>query len=582
LGAIPFPTARRRHARALWAGALALAATTLASTAGPARAGAPRLVDKPAVWEENDRGDIPLPKTREPNLLRDGIDESFFRPTGRLFHPGRVARRVRSVFGGQKARRAANLNALDEIPNSAWFTNRIGLYPVTPAAAARGPAQNDGPDHSGPWTVVRAKSEGVTPGFTIKDARGDTYFIKFDPPCCPGSSTAAGVITGRALYTIGYNVPEDFVTTFRREDLVLGESASLTQPDGLKRRMTPADLDTVLAKVATAPDGSWRAIASHLLRGKPVGPFNWRGRRKDDAQDHVNHENRRELRAMRVFAAWLAHFDTKQNNSLDMYVEDGRRHYVRHYFIDFASTLGAGATGPFPLSNFEYSFDIPASFGRMISLGLHQDSWRKLKRPDGLEEVGYYESRYFDPAEWKPLNPNAAFANLTDRDGYWAAKIISAFTDAHIQAIVAEGKYRNPEAARWIARGMSERRDKIARYWFDRVPPLDFFAFDRGAFRFRDLGVERSVYLDNTSAYRIRVAACDAGRKAGAWSGWLSNERPEFDLGAGPVADAIAREDAAKRPFFVVEASVSRSGKWSHPARVYVARASGRVVSVER
>ena len=576
MAATRFRTARRRRF-------LALAAVAALVAAAPhAWAGQPRLVDAPAVWEEDDRRDIALPKERNPNLLRDGIDESFFRPTGRLFHPGRVARRVRSLFGGQKARHAANVNALDEIPNSAWFTNRIGLYPVSPEAAARGPAQDDGPDHGGPWTVTRAKSEGVTPGFTIKDARGDTYFIKFDPPCCPGSSTAAGVITGRALYTIGYNVPQDFVTNFRREDLVLGPKVTITEASGLKRPMTAADLDTVLAKVAPAPDGSWRAIASRLLKGKPVGPFNWHGRRKDDPADHVNHENRRELRAMRVFGAWLAHFDAKQHNSLDMYVEEGGRHYVRHYFIDFASTLGAGATGPFPESNFEYAFDIPATFGRMFALGLHEDAWRKLKRPDGLEEVGYYESERFDPAEWKPLNPNAAFANLTDRDGYWAAKILSAFTDAHIEALVATGKYRNPDAARWIARGMAERRDKIARYWFDRVPPLDFFAFDQGALRFRDLGVERGIYLDNTSAYRIRVAACNAERGKAAWSAWIDNERPEFDLGAGPAAEAIAREDAARRPFVAVEASVGRSGKWSDPVRVYVARASGRVVAVER
>lgn len=576
MAAILFPTGRRR------AFIVAFAAAALFSAAAPARAAAPRLSDTPPVWEEDDRRDISLPKTREPNLLRDGIDESFFRPAGRFFHPGRAVRRVRALFGGQGARRAANVNALDELPNSAWFTNRIGLYPVTPEAAARGPARDDGPDRSGPWTIVRAKSEGVTPGFTIKDARKDTYFIKFDPPCCPGSSTAAGVITGRALYTIGYNVPEDFVTTFRREDLTLGEKVTLTEPSGLKRPMTVADIDTVLARVQPTADGSWRAIASRLLRGKPVGPFNWHGRRKDDAQDRVSHENRRELRAMRVFGAWLAHFDTKQHNSLDMYVEEEGRHYLRHYFIDFASTLGAGATGPFPKANFEYAADISATFGRALALGLHEDDWRKLKRPEGLEEVGYYESEQFDPAEWKPLNPNAAFANLTDRDGYWAAKIISAFTDAHIEAMVAEGKYRNPDAARWIARGMAERRDKIARYWFDRVPPLDFFAFDRGTFRFRDLGVERAIYKNDASGYRIRVAASDAERGKAAWSAWLESGKPEFDLIAGPAAAAIAREDAARRPFVAVEASVSRSGKWSDPVRAYVARASGRVVAVER
>ena len=284
---------------------------------------------------------------------------------------------------------------------------------------------------------------------------------------------------------------------------------------------------------------------------------------------------------MRVFGAWLAHFDAKQHNSLDMYVEEGGRHYLRHYFIDFASTLGAGATGPFPKANFEYAFDISASFGRMLALGFHEDDWRKVKRPEGLEEVGYYESAEFDPQEWKPLNPNAAFANLTHRDGYWAAKIVSAFTDAHIEALVAEGHYRNPEAARWIAREMAARRDKIARYWFDHVPPLDFFATDREWYRFHDLGVERGIYPEATSAYRIRLATCDPDRKTGAWTPWIEGKRPEFDLSEGAAAETM-RDDPARRPFVAIEASVSRGGKWSDPVRAYVVRANGRVVAVDR
>ena len=37
----------------------------------------------------------------------------------------------------------------------------------------RGPNRSAGPDRSQPWTVIAAKTEGVTPGFTIRDGRGD-------------------------------------------------------------------------------------------------------------------------------------------------------------------------------------------------------------------------------------------------------------------------------------------------------------------------------------------------------------------------------------------------------------------------
>jgi hypothetical protein len=548
----------------------------------PACAGRPPLEDAPAAWEEDDRRSIPLPKERAPNLLRDGVDESFFRPMGRFFHPGRAVRRVGTWFGGDHVPPAASVNALDEVPNSSWFTNRIGLFTLTPEEAARGSVRYEGPDRDGPWTVIRAKTEGVTPGFSIRDRRGDVYVVKFDPPCCPGMSTGAGVVAGRILHAAGYNVPEDFVATFRREDLVLGENVTITDPDGTKRGMTVADIDGILARVEPTADGAWRAIASRFLKGKPVGPFDWQGRRRDDRQDRVRHENRRELRGFRVFAAWLGHFDTKQHNTLDMYVEEEGRHFLRHHFIDFASTLGAGATGPFPAGNYEYAVDFPASLGRALALGFHEDDWRGVRRPEGLEEVGFFESEQFDPIEWKPLDPNAAFANLTDRDGYWAAKIISAFTDEHLEALVAEGKYRNPEAARWIARVLGERRDKIARYWFRRATPLDFFVHDRGTLRFRDLGVDRGIYLEDSSAYRFRVAASSADRRLGGWTGWMEAARPELDLAAAAASEALTDDAAGRHPFLAIDVSVSRAGAWNPPVRVYLARASGRVVEVER
>ncbi len=567
--------------RFLRASALAAALLACALARGAAAGGAP-LRDSQIVWEMDDRRDIPLPAERDPDLLRDGIEESFISPIGRFFNPSRLVRKVGVLFGGDHVLPASNLNALDEVPNSSWFTNRIGLRPVTPAEAARGPIEGDGPDRSAPWTVVSAKTQGVTPGFSIRDARGQTYLLKFDPPCCPGMSSAAGVISGRLLHTAGYNVPEDFVVTFRREDLVLGEKVRFTDSHGVKRPMALEDLDRILASVVPDPDGGWRAIASKFLSGKPVGPFNWRGRRKDDPLDPVRHENRRELRGLRVIAAWLDHYDMKQGNTLDMYVEDRGRHYVRHYLIDFASTLGAGATGPYPLANYEYAFDGPAIFGRALSLGFYQSPWEGLRRPAGLDEIGYLESKEFEPSKWKPLDPNAAFANLTDRDGYWAAKIVSAFTNEQLEAAVAEGRYRNPEAARFVIRMLEERRDKVARHWFDRVAPLDYFTVDGEAVRFHDLGEERRIYPGTTPRYRARVAAVDADRGGAAWSGWTEMTEPAVDLSAAVTVEPIRSAPEANRPFLALQTEVDRGKGWSPTTTVYISRASGRLVALAR
>jgi hypothetical protein len=575
MGAIRFRPARL--SAALVGSALAWAALT-----ADALAGQPPLRDEPPVWRIDDRGDIPEPKERDPNLLRDGIDESFFDPLGRLFNPSRLIRKLGTPFGADHVPAASNVNSVDEVPNSSWFTNRIGLYPMSPDEVARGPVQDGGPSRSGPWTVVSAKTEGVTPGFNIRDERGDVYLIKFDAACCPGMSSAAGVISGRLLHAAGYNVPEDFVVTFRREDLVLGEKVRITDPDGTKRPMTLADIDSILVKVAPDAAGARRAIASKFLRGKPVGPFDWEGRRDDDPFDTVRHENRRELRGLRVIAAWLAHFDMKQLNTLDMYVEDGGRHHVRHHLIDFASTLGAGASGPFPSGNYEYVFDFPAMMGRAFSLGIHQSPWERIERPDGLVEVGYLESKEFEPSKWKPLDPNASFANLTDRDGYWGAKIVSAFTDTQIETAVAEGRYQNPEAAAYVVRMLRERRDKVARHWFDRIPPLDFFTVDGDRLRFHDLGDERGIYPGTTPRYRLRAAAVRPDRGGASWTDWIETPKPELDLAEVLTREQLRSAPQSERPFLAVEARVDRGSGWSRTVTIYVARASGRVVAMAR
>lgn len=543
-----------------------------------AYAAGPPLADVPITWHEDDRRDIPKPESRDVGLIREVMDESVWYPLDRLFNP---ARAVRRIVGNPKTHPAANVNQLDEVPNSSWFTNRIGLFPMAPATAARGPAQGNGPER--PWTIISAKTEGLSPGFNIRDARGDIYLIKFDAPGYLGMASAAGVISGRILHAIGYNVPEDYVVTFRRQELALGPDVEFDPPDGGARRlMTEADVDAILRQVEQPSGGDWRALASRFLSGAPVGPFSWKGRRGDDPNDRVNHEDRRELRGMRMFAAWLCHFDLKQGNTLDMYVTEGDRHFLRHHFIDFASTLGSGATGSFEMACFEHGADFPAMGGRALSFGLQEDAWRKISRPSGLDEVGFFESELFDPIEFKPLSNNAAFANMSDRDGYWAAKIISAFTDRHLDAVVAEGKYRNPAAAEYVARTLGERRDKIARYWFERVQPLDFFVPDGAVIRFHDLGVERGLY-SAPARYRARAAATDSDRHREPWTEWVEFAELEIPLDAMTRDPTIQATRLDASPFLAIEVEVSRgSSEWSSPVVVFVARPSGRVVAVER
>ena len=123
-------------------------------------------------------------------LDRDSLDT----PEPAEIELGDLYDRFGHIFGdvGSDAwTEAANANTLDEVPDSSWFTNRHGVERMSVEALVRGPDSGDGPDLSDPWTIFKSKSQGLTPGFEITDARGDRYIIKFDPLDIPELASAA-------------------------------------------------------------------------------------------------------------------------------------------------------------------------------------------------------------------------------------------------------------------------------------------------------------------------------------------------------------------------------------------------------
>ncbi len=580
MGAFPSPIARTLPWRAVLTLALSVGLAGLVGPADPVEAG-PTL-DRPVIWYEDDRQPVPMVADRNPHPLETGVKDGVFRPLYRFLYPGHWLRKLSVPFGGDHVMPAANLNSLDEVPNSTWFTNRIGLYPLTAAECADGPG-GDGPDRSRPWRIIGAKIGGVTPGFRIRDARGDIYLIKFDPPGYVGMTLGAGVITNRILWAAGYNVPEDEAITFSLDDMVIEPGVSLHLSGAGDLPLTPARLDSILTVLQPGTAGTWRALSSKFLAGKPVGFFDYQGRRRDDPNDRIRHEHRRELRGLRMFAAWLKHFDSKQENTLDVFVEiaPGRGH-VRHYLIDFASTIGAAGWGPDRKWGYEYTVDPEAILGNLLSLGLHESTWRQLELPADMPEVGYWDVVSFDPMGFKPILANSAFAHMTDRDGYWAAKIISAFNDEQLGAIVAEARYAQPAAAAYITRTLAGRRDKIARYFFDRIAPLDFFLVRGQHLAFTDLGLERGIYPVESTRYQYRWAPSTVTREMGPWTAWQEAKNTLIPLAEGAATEAKNLLSPASHPYLAVEVRVDRGRGWQGPVRVYLEQSTGRVAALER
>jgi hypothetical protein len=390
----------------------------------------------------------------------DTFDNSIVRPTTRMFDIAMIARKVSG-----HPREAANVDQDDQVRQpSTWWQPRIGFRPVSIEQMLRGPGTGTGPA-PGRWTVSNGKDQGVTPGFQVKDSNGDKFLIKFDPPGYPQLANQVAVIGSRLLWAAGYNVTDEAVSSFQLEDLDVASGATYTDTHGKKQPFTKAYLEQVLAHVDRRGDGSYACLASRYLKGKPLGPYEYYGRRRDDPEDLIPHELHRELRGLWTICAWLNHADSRGPNSLDMWVTENSRSFVRHYLLDYNAILGSADLGGRAYqTGSEYYIEGGLMGRHLASLGFARFPWERSVDPQ-MRSVGFVESKVFDPARWRPDYPNPAFDERTERDVRWGARIVAGFTDDHIRAAVASAHYTDPRVAEYITRTLIERRDKLVSYW---------------------------------------------------------------------------------------------------------------------
>ena len=454
-----------------------------------------RFANQPVVREVNDRRDV----ARPPHELEY---ERYLANFDALFHD-----RVTGALALRRHQRARGINALDEVPDSTWFTNRIGVREVSPEEIEHLPNSVGSPEPHKPWTIESSKVGGLSVGFIVKDARGEKFLLKFDPRGFPEAETATQIIVGRLLWAFGYNVTDDYVVRLRPEDLLLAPDATYKDSMGKKRRLDRAALADMLGRVETAKDGSMRALASHYLDGKPLGGHPAEGVRADDPNDRIPHELRRDLRGAYVMFEWLDHNDMHLGNTLDMYVADPElpaRHYVKHYFIDFGIGLGFGAAKNHdPRYGYEYEVDWAAIARSLFSFGLVQRPWEGRRRP-ALRGVGIYDIARYDPGSWVPLTPMYTPIQIADRiDKFWAAAIMMKLRREHIRAAVDAAKLSDPRAAEWLTEALVARQRKTARYWFERTNPLDDFAVADHTLCFKDLAITYAFTPARGTGYRV-------------------------------------------------------------------------------
>jgi hypothetical protein len=469
---------------------------------------------------------------------------------------------------------AQNVNTLGEVPDSSWFTNRIGKREMTLEELATGPDRTGPPDLSAPLLITSAKTEGITPGFFIRDAQGGRYLIKFDPLRHPRLATSAEVISTKFFHAFGYHVPENYLVYLRRDDFQIGPTAEITTEQGYRRKMHPRDLEKILEQVPFLPDGTVQVVASRLLEGEPLGPFRYHGTRRDDPNDIFPHENRRELRGLRVFAAWLNHDDSRSVNSLDTYIGKDPNGHVRHHLIDFGSTLGSGSVRPQSRrAGHEYMLEWKPMFKAAATFGIWDRPWRRIDYPHA-DAIGRFEGDFFSPEKWKPEYPNPAFDRMLPEDAFWATRIVMKFSDEMIRTIVRTGRIPDASAENHLIESLIKRRDKIVRHYLGQINPLANFRIADGRLRFDNLGVEAG--LASECRYRFQWMRFDNETE-------FSTELPG---GEGVAERALLSIPASDSPFLKVRirSEIPEQPKWNQPVDVYLRKgdAGYEVVGIER
>jgi len=458
-----------------------------------------RFANAPPVLQVDDRHDVKAVPTERPFLRIMLHFDSYYLQFVRTLKLTRD-------------RRALGVNSFDEVPDSTWFTNRTGKRALTLDEIRRGPGL-DSPERHLPWTIMRLKAGGTAPGFVIKDNRGTQFLLKFDRPGFPELETAVDAIVARLLWATGYNVPSDHVVYFTPGELLLSPDAYMKVGDK-KKPLDKKLVDATFAALLEGTSGKLRGIASLLVDGKPLGGTPRVGVRRDDPNDRIPHELRRDIRGQAAVISWLAHADVKEDNTIDVWQPDPATkdlHYVVHYLLDFGEALGADiAVNKGHSLGYEYSIDFGAILKWTVSLGLAPSPWKARTAP-GIRGIGVFSDDY-NPGAWKTSTPAHLPVIWADRfDRFWGSKIIIRFTRDQLEAAVDSGRFTDPRAKPYLVDTLVARQRSAARYWFARVNPIDDFAIEGDRLCFTDLALRHQL---ETVATQFTATSSDAASRS--------------------------------------------------------------------
>jgi hypothetical protein len=498
--------------RARWPLALLVAALLAACTGyRPARFAA-----RPPVSDARDEGPIPVPSWR-------WVPEPVYLSEVYLHRP------LRETLDLSPRPEAADVNAMDDVARSSWFAPRQ----LDIGAMARGP-DSSGPPLP-PFTVIAESPMTLAGGaFSIVDSRGFKFEILIDPADRPEMRTATAAIAARLFWALGYGTLPTFILRARAEDFWRSEGSATDVPAILKSGSAPLL-------------GYYRIAAVGWPPGVLLGYAPESGTRGDDPNDIIPHENRRTMRALAVFANWLALDGLGPAKTVDRYVGPPGEGHVVHFVVGLDEALGA--------ANVVRASDPPPAVGggspltRLLTLGLFPNPRPRATQID-FPAVGELPLDV-DPAAYFPSLPWEPAERLSGPDGYWAAKRMLSLSSTHVALAIAAGSISDPRAQRAIQVALEARRRKVASYWFGRVTPLELVSVIGSKVLLRDEAVQQGLAPPNVTDYRVNFLTSDGDRLGEGFT-----QHPHGSVMVFTLPDAVLRRD-----YVIAQVTARRSGR---------------------
>ena len=521
----------------------------------------------------------PAPSTS--SALWDAADTTAFRPVARF-------------FAVDPAGAATNVNSVDEVPDSAWFTNRIGTgrEATTPEGLVRGPCGDaaidvDAPD--GTWVIDRGNAPGEAPGFSVAVAGLGRLMIGLDGARQPERATGAAAIASRLYHAAGYWAPCASVVHVRPSIFKLTPGLTITADRGAPRALDAAALAQLLAS-APWRGGLVRVVATRALPGEALGPFRYEGTRSDDPNDAVAHEDRRDLRGARVLAAWLDHGGANERNTRDTWLAQREAEalsspgIVRHYQIGLDDCFGREADSDAASRRLGHAntLDLAQGTRDLLWLGIPERPWDRAKRSADGDIFGYFSARDFKPQAYQGDHPNPAFSRMIEGDGAWAARAIARFTPDLVEAAVRAGGFTLARHTEALVEQLLLRQKAVLWRYFAKISPIADARVSGEDLCGKDLARRSGTFVEAAFSYRAQTYA---GADLAARS------RPAVRPGAGGevcltvphVADDRGAPDDAASRYVIVDIL---NGVAPGPLRVHLydlgSRRGFRLVGIER